>query len=990
MTDGIHPDSFPPDVHVYSGHYHRPHTVKGTNIRYVGSPYQVSMSEGGEKKQLLILDKEWRVESTMDLDLGPRHYQLASTSPDIPANMRRGDRVRWTIPSSAPGPEVERIQQSLRNKGVNLEVVLQPNSSAVPRIEEAEQLGAIQLFEKYAEAKGMADAAKQKGINILKALESDGTQLGLLPTAVRFEHIEVEGFGPFKNACRYPLHKQGIRVISGQNLDDVSSESNGAGKSMLVTAPLWAVTGRLDARAEAASRGITNSDIVNDDCTTARARLQGQVNNQEFIIERSVRRRGRTSLVFQVDGQDITKADARLTQQEIDEFLGAEALCNAAFLGHGSVTALLEANDRLFKSELGKIVELDVWDSARGQSFSLLKDCKQELEQEIRVLSIHTATLERYSQQVDTVKTSAQAWQREKTEREKATEAQVEECARSLISMVEECESLREHLERWLDTVRKEVAKSAVPVSTMGSEAGVRQSSIDLQNEQEDNQSSMSVMSQATSLVESEACNEQWTMGMRESQHSESGDIPGMPSAMHQRLQREVEDLREKLQLAKLKEAELCGVVQASKKRLLSYQSLRNTGGANDALVCDQCLQPVKLEVYEDNLCRIEEDVRAQEKAVQHAVTKCRTISNALQSKESELLEEVRLREEQLERQRHEEGVKIARQREEASRQRELQARLEADRVREMERVSAQASLMAGGESCVEHLGAVISRLERRLHGRGRGSGAATTTIASGKPPNTMEAARAVIATVPKIIRRAEDAGDELRNAVQDLELVRAEQNPYSSEQDRLQEMVENQERDTAKSQEMVAERSRDVDVLTELDNAFNRGGVPSFVLEGALSDLQQRASAFLQDLAPGMSLELKAQTAGKAGKSSTDVVEKISKEICVRTSSGAIRPRSLRQLSGGEMRRLGLALALGFSELVAQRGRLRCNLIVLDEVLGQLDREGCSRVAHVLERLPHDCVLIVGQSGSFVTEVFDSVDWVVKQGGVARVDCSP
>lgn len=95
---------------------------------------------------------------------------------------------------------------------------------------------------------------------------------------------------------------------------------------------------------QAASRGITNSDIVNDDCTTARARLQGQVNNQEFIIERSVRRRGRTNLVFQVDGKDITKADARLTQQEIDELLGTEVLCNAAFLGHVSVTALLEVN----------------------------------------------------------------------------------------------------------------------------------------------------------------------------------------------------------------------------------------------------------------------------------------------------------------------------------------------------------------------------------------------------------------------------------------------------------------------------------------------------------------------------------------------------------------------------------------------------------------------------------------------------------------------
>lgn len=80
-------------------------------------PFAVCMSEGGEKKQLLILDKEWHVESTMDLDLGPRHYQLTSTCPDIPADLRPSDMVRWTIPSSTSRPEVENIQQSLRNKG---------------------------------------------------------------------------------------------------------------------------------------------------------------------------------------------------------------------------------------------------------------------------------------------------------------------------------------------------------------------------------------------------------------------------------------------------------------------------------------------------------------------------------------------------------------------------------------------------------------------------------------------------------------------------------------------------------------------------------------------------------------------------------------------------------------------------------------------------------------------------------------------------------
>ena len=53
-----------------------------------------------------------------------------------------------------------------------------------------------------------------------------------------------------------------------------------------------------------------------------------------------------------------------------------------------------------------------------------------------------------------------------------------------------------------------------------------------------------------------------------------------------------------------------------------------------------------------------------------------------------------------------------------------------------------------------------------------------------------------------------------------------------------------------------------------------------------------------------------------------------------VRNTDGSLVERSVRALSGGERRRIALALALGFAELTANRGHLRSNLIVLDEVI--------------------------------------------------------
>merc|ERR1712146_7716 len=63
---------------------------------------------------------------------------------------------------------------------------------------------------------------------------------------------------------------------------------------------------------------------------------------------------------------------------------------------------------------------------------------------------------------------------------------------------------------------------------------------------------------------------------------------------------------------------------------------------------------------------------------------------------------------------------------------------------------------------------------------------------------------------------------------------------------------------------------------------------------------------------------------------------------------------RALSQLSGGQFKRVQLALDLAFAECVRRRGLIRSNLMVLDEILTHLDANGRDAVGAVLRNMVH------------------------------------
>ena len=206
--------------------------------------------------------------------------------------------------------------------------------------------------------------------------------------------------------------------------------------------------------------------------------------------------------------------------------------------------------------------------------------------------------------------------------------------------------------------------------------------------------------------------------------------------------------------------------------------------------------------------------------------------------------------------------------------------------------------------------------------------------------------------------------------------------------------------------EELNVERSNCIElsrVMTDLCDAFGTRGIQSFIMQDAMSTLETAVQVYLDELSDGAQrLQL-----------SLDSNDSIVRKAYVRGENGAYKERALASLSGGQWRRCSLAFTLAFADLVANRANFRPSLIVLDEPLMHLDQSGRSNVGRLLRKLLRresekydttttgdsvrsnsslgvhvSTILIILQdlAAEELEESFDAVDEVVKEHGVSTV----
>jgi len=419
---------------------------------------------------------DWSEVARVPLDVGPRHFDLRGLEPETPQGLRPGDRVRWILPAGSSPSEADALASSLRaSTGADVELHVPPPPAAAPRLapEEA-SAGPAAVFRAYADFVGMSEEARMEGEAVLEAVGVSGSSSsggGASPNnsnissngngvSLSLLSVRVEGFGPFASPAEYDLSAGGVRVLTGRNVDAagasngkggsnsavdaVSADSNGAGKTSLAMAPHWAITGRSDARADGGGgRGLTHADVVNDGCESASVTVRGTVlggPEQNFApvafeLERAVSRKKLLRLRLKVDGEDLTGADARLTQATIDSLLGAPLISRASFLGQADAMSLLEAGDAELKSELSKVaLDGEAWDAAKAESSARLRQARARSARAAASLEALRAQASALEQEAEDARAAARGWEEEREREREEREREREEERMSLLS----------------------------------------------------------------------------------------------------------------------------------------------------------------------------------------------------------------------------------------------------------------------------------------------------------------------------------------------------------------------------------------------------------------------------------------------------------------------------------------------------------------------------------------------------------------------------
>ena len=213
-----------------------------------------------------------------------------------------------------------------------------------------------------------------------------------------------------------------------------------------------------------------------------------------------------------------------------------------------------------------------------------------------------------------------------------------------------------------------------------------------------------------------------------------------------------------------------------------------------------------------------------------------------------------------------------------------------------------------------------------------------------------------------------------------DIKEAEEEKNPYDKMIDKCQSDKRNCQKNidalTAKIKDKVEER----EILEFWAQAYSNTGIKSYILDDITPFLNKRVNKYLRTLTDG---HIEAKFVTQQTLKSGEKREKFGIEI-INADGG----HEYSANSGGEKKRVDLAVNLALQDLLASRSSKRMNIAIFDEIFDALDSEGIEKVADLLQELSAEkSSIFVVSHNEQLQNYFENTITVVKQGGFSTLE---
>lgn len=164
-------------------------------------------------------------------------------------------------------------------------------------------------------------------------------------------------------------------------------------------------------------------------------------------------------------------------------------------------------------------------------------------------------------------------------------------------------------------------------------------------------------------------------------------------------------------------------------------------------------------------------------------------------------------------------------------------------------------------------------------------------------------------------------------------------------------------------------------------ERGFGREGIPHRIMSAALPQLNSEVRRMLSRLGAASKFDVSLE--GSRSLKSGETRERFS--LCVDAANAG---PTYSSLSGGEKRRVDLAMLLALQSLARERSGASPGIVFMDEVFAELDAEGCEAVTALLEEeAARIGTILVVTHQQELRDYFDGdVISVVKEKGISRI----